>query len=172
MLRSHTDSHIAYGDLDEQEVPGSTFFITKDGGIDYEIILLAVYNVFKRDSNICSLRVLETGLNVCELLLELGAVKLGEHAHHLSMGIIRRALLHLGCPHGCNEGIRGPPAEFLRTQCHSMLSRLLRQLSSLSKKYLRNMIKTSTLHEIVEFFHAFVGFCIDPSSLLSPLSKF
>lgn len=134
-------------------------------------MLLAVFNVFKRDSHICSLRVLETGLNVCELLLELGAVKLGEHAHNLSMGIIYRALLHLGCPHGCNDGIRGPPAEFLRTQCHSILSRLFRQLNAMSKSYLRNMVRTTALHELIDFFHAFVGFCIDPNSLLSPLSK-
>lgn len=34
------------------------------------------------------------------------------------------------------------------------------------------MVKTSQLHELMEFFHAFVGFCVDPSSLLSPLSKY
>lgn len=69
-------------------------------------------------------------------------------------------------------GIRGPPAEFLRTQCHSILSRLLRQLSSMSKSYLRNMVRATPLLELIDFFHAFVGFCIDPSSLLSPLSKY
>lgn len=104
MLRSHTDSHIAYGGFDEAEIPGSSFYITRDGGIDYEIVLLAVYNVFKRDSHMCSLRVLETGLNICELLLDLGVLKLGEHCHNLTMGILKRALLHLGCPHGCNDG--------------------------------------------------------------------
>lgn len=89
---------------DETEAPGSSFYITKEGGIDYEIVLLAVHCVFKRDSNICTLRVLETGLNICELLLDLGVLKLGEHAHTLAMGIVKRALLHLGCPHGCNDG--------------------------------------------------------------------
>ena len=104
MLRSHTDSHIDYTGVDESEAPGSSFYITRDGGIDYEIVLLAVFNVFKRDYNIVSLRVLEAGLNICEVLLELGVMKLGEHAHEISMGIVKRALLHLGCPHGCNDG--------------------------------------------------------------------
>lgn len=131
----------------------------------------AVYSVFKKDSNICSLRVLETGLNICELLLDLGAKKMSEHAHKLAMGIMKRALLHLGCPHGCNDGIRGPPAEFLRTQCHTILSRMLRTAAPMSRNYLRDMVRTTPLHELVEFFHAFVGFCVDPSSLLSPLSK-
>ncbi|XP_058813943.1 protein unc-80 homolog isoform X3 [Topomyia yanbarensis] len=171
MLRSHTDSHIGYNSgADETEAPGSSFYITKEGGIDYEIVLLAVHCVFKRDSNICTLRVLETGLNICELLLDLGVLKLSDHAHTLAMGIVKRALLHLGCPHGCNDGNRVPPAEVLRTACHSILSRLLRQASKLSKAYLRTMIRTTQLHELIEFFHAFVGFCVDPSSLLSPLS--
>ena len=104
MLRSHTDSHIDYTGVDESEAPGSSFYITRDGGIDYEIVLLAVQNVFKRDMMICSQRVLEAGLNICELLLEMGVLKLGEHAHEISMGIIKRTLLVLGCPHGCNDG--------------------------------------------------------------------
>lgn len=104
MLRSHTDSHIDYSGADESEAPGSSFYITREGGLDYEIVLLAVYTVFKRDSALCSLRVLETGLNICELLIDLGVMKLGEHAHNLSMGIAKRTLLHLGCPHGCNDG--------------------------------------------------------------------
>ncbi|KXJ74140.1 hypothetical protein RP20_CCG014272 [Aedes albopictus] len=111
MLRSHTDSHIGYNSgADETEAPGSSFYITKEGGIDYEIVLLAVHCVFKRDSNICTLRVLETGLNICELLLDLGVLKLGEHAHTLAMGIVKRALLHLGCPHGCNDDHKRPSA--------------------------------------------------------------
>lgn len=104
MLRSHTDSHIDYSSNEEPEAPGSAFYITRDGGIDYEIVMLAVHNMFKRDNNICSLRVLEAGLNICDLLLDLGVLKLGEHAHSHSMEIVRMALLHLGCPHGCNDG--------------------------------------------------------------------
>lgn len=171
MLRSHTDSHIDYSGADESEAPGSAFFISREGSINYEVVLLAVYIVFKRESSVCSLRVLETGLNITEVLLDLGVVKTNENAHHLVMGIIKRTWLHLGCPHGCNEGIRGPPAEFLRTQCQSILSRMLRQESSKTRQYLRKMIKNTQLHELIEFFHAFVGFCVDPSSLLSPLSK-
>lgn len=171
MLRSQTDSHIVYAGLDENEVPGSSFYITKEGGIDYEVVLLAVYNVLKRETNTTSLRILETGLNICELLIDFGVLKFGEHSHNLTIGIIKRSLLHLGCPNGCNEGTRGAQAEFLRLQCNSNLSRLLKQASGFSKKYLREMVRDSTIQELIEFFHAFVGFCVDPSSLLSPLSK-
>lgn len=164
MLRSHTDSHIDYSVMDEPEAPGSGIYITRDGAIDLEVVMLAVYQVFKRDQSVCSLRVLETGLNVCDLLIELGVMRLrvlvedeaaaavaaaaaaaaqpklaaqqrepahskyyhrGKHAGgtgatataasatggklcvnalNLALGIARRTLLHLGCPHGCNEG--------------------------------------------------------------------
>jgi hypothetical protein len=171
MLRSQTDSHIVYVGLDDNEAPGSSFYITKEGGIDYEVVLLAVYNVLKRETNTTSLRILETGLNICELLIDFGVLKLGEHSHNLTIGIIKRALLHLGCPNGCNDGVRGAQAEFLRLQCNSNLTRLLKQASNLSKKYLRDMVRDSPLNELIEFFHAFLGFCVDPSSLLSPLSK-
>ncbi|XP_050101355.1 protein unc-80 homolog isoform X2 [Anopheles aquasalis] len=171
MLRSHTDSHIGYTCVsDETEAPGSCFYITKEGTIDYEVVLLAVHCVFKRDSSVCTLRVLEAGLNICEILMDLGVLKLGDHAHSLTVGIVKRAFMHLGCPHGCNDANRGPPAEVLRTTCNSVLSRLLRQNGKLLKSNLRTFIKEATLHEVTDFFHAYLGFCVDPSSLLSPLN--
>ncbi|XP_041761318.1 protein unc-80 homolog isoform X1 [Anopheles merus] len=171
MLRSHTDSHIGYTCIsDETEAPGSCFYITKEGTIDYEVVLLAVHCVFKRDSSVCTLRVLEAGLNICEILLDLGVLKFGDHAHSLAIGIVKRAFMHLGCPHGCNDANRGPPAEVLRTTCNSILSRLLRQNGKILKANLRAFIKESPMHEITDFFHAYLGFCVDPSSLLSPLN--
>lgn len=172
MLRSHTDSHIDYSGTDESEAPGSSFYITPEGSLNFEIVLLAVYMVLKRESNICSLRVLETGLNITEVVSDFGVVKTTENAHKFVMGVIRRIFLHLGCPHGCSEAIRGQPAELLRAQCHSILARMLRQEPSNTRQYLRKMVKTTQLHELVEFFHAFVGFCVDPTSLLSPLSEY
>lgn len=78
---------------------------------------------------------------------------------------------HLGCPHGCNEGQRGPAAEFLRTQCQNILSKLHRASNKQFTYYLRDYVKYKPLPIILDLFHAYVGFCIDPSSLLSPLSK-
>lgn len=103
-LNSESDFNNYCNSSDQTEAPGSSFYITLDGGIDYEILLTAVYNIFKRDSSVCSLRVLETGLNLCELLLDLGIIKMGDHAMLCVMGIIKRGYLHLGCPHGCYDG--------------------------------------------------------------------
>lgn len=49
---------------------------------------------------------------------------------------------------------------------------MLRQASQRTKRYLVEMVKTTALQELVDFFHGFLAFCVDPSSLLSPLSKF
>lgn len=86
--------------------------------------------------------------------------------------LIFRVLKHLGCPHGCADGQRGPAAEFLRTQCQNILSKLHRSSSKQFTKYLRDYVNYQMVSEVLDFFHAYVGFCIDPSSLLSPLSEY
>lgn len=80
-------------------------------------------------------------------------------------------LKHLGCQHGCADGQRGPAAEFLRTQCQNILAKLSRASNKQFKCFLRDYVRSQSIADIMEFFHAYVGFCIDPSSLLSPLSK-
>lgn len=64
-LNSEIEFYNCCNSIDQTEAPGSSFYITLDGGIDYEILLTAVFNIFKRDITVCSLRVLETGLNIC-----------------------------------------------------------------------------------------------------------
>ena len=82
-----------------------------------------------------------------------------------------RVLKHLGCPHGCADGQRGPPADFLRSQGQNILSKLHRASPRQFSRFLREMVCNQTISDILDFFHAYVGFCVDPSSLLSPLSK-
>ncbi|XP_044757175.1 protein unc-80 homolog [Coccinella septempunctata] len=91
-------------------------------------------------------------------------------SHRLIMNTITRILKHLGCPHGCSDGQRGPAAEFLRTQCQNILTKLNRASGKEFKAFLRDFVRNHTLPDLIDFFHAYVGFCIDPSSLLSPLS--
>ncbi|CAH2006084.1 unnamed protein product [Acanthoscelides obtectus] len=90
--------------------------------------------------------------------------------HRMMMNIIVRVLKHLGCPHGCMDGQRGPAAEFLRTQCQNIFSKLNRASGNMLKKYLRDFVRYQPMNDILDFFHAYLGYCVDPSSLLSPLS--
>ncbi|XP_011502192.1 PREDICTED: protein unc-80 homolog [Ceratosolen solmsi marchali] len=45
-------------------------------------------------------------------------------AHNLMMNCTIRILHHLGCPHGCLDGIRGPQADFCRSQIQTILNKL------------------------------------------------
>ncbi|KAF5269335.1 hypothetical protein FQR65_LT02637, partial [Abscondita terminalis] len=92
-------------------------------------------------------------------------------SHQLIMNIIVRVLKHLGCPHGCADGQRGPAAEFLRTQCQNILAKLHRFSKKQFTRFLRDYVNHQSLSDVLDFFHAYVGFCIDPSSLLSPLNQ-
>ena len=91
--------------------------------------------------------------------------------HNILMNCVIRVIKHLGCPQGCSDGIRGAQADFCRSQAQSILTRLHKASPKLFSKLLRILIRDLSIHEILDFFHSYVGFCIEPSSLLSPLSK-
>ncbi|XP_050309913.1 protein unc-80 homolog isoform X2 [Anthonomus grandis grandis] len=215
LTRSQTDSNITYTSEDIPEAPGSICYITKDGDIDFFVVLKALYRTSLRESTSCTLRVLEVILNILELLMDMGILrqptkdehqssppeneaetgKTGENEpkiptsathtsfggeslmndlvmspHKLAMSTIVRVLKHLGCPHGCADGQRGPAAEFLRTQCQNNLSRLHKFSQKQFKRFLREYVKNQPLTEIMEVLHGYMGYCVDPTSLLSPLS--
>ncbi|GLG97294.1 Protein unc-80 homolog [Gryllus bimaculatus] len=227
LTRSQTDSNITYATEEVPEAQGSACYITKEGDIDYLVVLKAVHSAAIRD-NICTLHVCEVILNLLELLLDAGVLKgcnressskadvnggtstaadatpswtggkttpapaptptpspapnvqesspggkLNEKemtAHNLVMNCVIRVLKHLGCPHGCGDGQRGPPADFLRSQGQSILSKLHRACSRQFSRFLRDMVRQYSVPDLLDFFHAYVGFCVDPSSLLSPLT--
>ncbi|KAL1497693.1 hypothetical protein ABEB36_008611 [Hypothenemus hampei] len=212
LTRSQTDSNITYTSEDIPEAPGSVAYITKEGDIDFQVVLKAVYRTSLRGNYSCSLRVLEVILNLLELLIDMGILKhfreeiqtsppneetdgkkedkekippsathtsfgcdsipgdLIMSPHKLVMGTIVRVLKHLGCPHGCADGQRSPAAEFLRTQCQNIMTRLHKYGQKQFKSFLKEYIKTQALTEIMDILHAYLGYCVDPTSLLSPLT--
>jgi len=93
-------------------------------------------------------------------------------AHNLLMNCVIRVFRHLGCPHSCSEGVRGPQADICRSQGQIILTKLHRASSRQFSRFLRTMMREQPLTEILDFFHAYVGYCVDPSSLLSPLSEY
>ncbi|XP_053975913.1 protein unc-80 homolog [Hylaeus volcanicus] len=92
-------------------------------------------------------------------------------SHNLLLNCVIRVLRHLGCPHSCSEGIRGPQADFCRSQSQTILGKLHRASSKQFSRFLRSMVRDQPIPEILDFFHAYIGFCLDPSSLLSPLNQ-
>ncbi|KAJ1528104.1 hypothetical protein ONE63_008019 [Megalurothrips usitatus] len=237
LSRSLTDSNITYQGDELQEAHGATCYITKEGDLDYQVVLKAVHAASSRESPSCTLRVCEVILNLLELLVDLGVLKppaeptpakdkeaagaapatsaapaapgvsggggpaapqgvgTADHdsqnsdpdsagkgsdgkkgpdrfntAHCLMLNTVLRVLRHLGCPYGCEEGQRGAPADFLRSQGQSLMARLQRSAPRQFAAFLRQMVKLQSLQDVMDLFHAYVGFCVDPSTLLSPLT--
>ncbi|XP_061939228.1 protein unc-80 homolog isoform X3 [Apis cerana] len=84
-------------------------------------------------------------------------------SHNLLMNCVIRVLKHLGCPHNCSEGIRGQQADFCRSQAQTILVKLHRASSKQFSRFLRSMVREQPIPEVLEFFHALVGFCVDPN---------
>ncbi|RZF41260.1 hypothetical protein LSTR_LSTR010488, partial [Laodelphax striatellus] len=189
LTRSQTDSNIAYSAGDFPEAPGSTFYITKDGDIDLLVVLKAIHSVAQRDNMSCTLRVCEVLLNLADLLVDMGILKqyasknemkskttetnIMTTPHALLISCIIRIIRHLGCPHcmASNDGQRNPPPDFLRSQGQTILGKLQRANAAYFSRIMRHIVSQQSIGELMEFFHAYLGFCIDPSTLLSPLNQ-
>ncbi|KAG6441335.1 hypothetical protein O3G_MSEX001738 [Manduca sexta] len=75
LTRSQTDSNITYVVEEIQEAPGSIHYITKDGDVNLQVVLKAVYAVSTMDSFYITLRVMEVMLNLVDTLMEIGVHK-------------------------------------------------------------------------------------------------
>ena len=71
----------------------------------------------------------------------------------------------MGCPSGCGEGLRGSVGDSLRNQGISCLSRLQTYNSSQFRRYLVSIIQRQPIQDVVDFLHAFLGFCVEPTPL-------
>ncbi|GFR73729.1 Unc-80-like protein [Elysia marginata] len=92
-------------------------------------------------------------------------------AHSLAMDSLFRIYKALGCPHGCNDGVMGSLGDHLRLKGQNCLQRLHKLNPAMFHKFLRDTVKKRPLQESVDFLHAFLGFCFDPTTLMqSPMS--
>ncbi|KAF0286805.1 Protein unc-80 [Amphibalanus amphitrite] len=112
-----------------------------------------------------------SGAAATEETAEPERTKAGFLVHYLYMDILVRSFKHMGCAHGCREGYRGPSAEFLRSQAQLLLTRLLKIDERSFKKYMRELSSQSSIHELMEFLHSFVGWCGDHGQAASPMSE-
>uniref|UniRef100_A0A2S2Q2N9 Protein unc-80 n=1 Tax=Sipha flava TaxID=143950 RepID=A0A2S2Q2N9_9HEMI len=198
LTRSQTDSNITYISEEIPEVQGSTNYITKDGDVNFEVVLRAIHFSVYQINTCKTFRTCEMVINLIELLLDLGILHQSWHRevpkvpnpntqntnsdysahlsyskpmspHALAMSSIIKIIQYLGCPHTCGEGHRGPPANFVRTQCQCLLNRLKQYDKREFSNYLRHFIKNNSLPCIINFIHSYIGFCTEPMSIFSPM---
>lgn len=201
ITRSQTDSNIIYSSDDFNEASGSTHYITPDGRINLQVVLKAVHAVTLRDTScslrVCGVVVstMELLLNLGVLpphrggrpdedpwgLDDLSRPPAARaepdrrsdelSTHNLFVDSVIRVIKHLGCPHGCGEGHRSPTAESVRRQAHACLLRLHRADESQFRRFLRELVRERSLAEVVDIYHALMGFCAETGSLLSPITQ-
>ncbi|XP_025208646.1 protein unc-80 homolog isoform X2 [Melanaphis sacchari] len=198
LTRSQTDSNITYISEEVVEVPGSLNYITKDGDVDFAVVLRAIHFSVYQVNTCKTFRICEVVTNLLELLLDLGILNQSWHedvskvsntslhnispeylahflynkpmsAHALAMSSIIKIIQNLGCPHSCGEGHRGPPANFVRTQCQCLLNRLKQYDKRQFSNYLRHFVKNNSLTSIINFIHSYIGFCTEPMQIISPM---
>ncbi|XP_023246395.1 uncharacterized protein LOC106642097 [Copidosoma floridanum] len=91
----------------------------------------------------------------------------------LLMDCVVKITSHLGCSYcsGCLESIRGPQADFCRSQIQIILSKLQKVSSKQFSNFFRQMVRERSVTSWVDFFHCYVGFCRDSCYLQSPLNQ-
>ena len=76
---------------------------------------------------------------------------------------LSRIYKSLGCPQGCGDGVTGPQGDHLRLKGQNCLQRLHKLNPPLFHKFFRDTVRRRPLQETVDFLHAFLGFCVDPT---------
>lgn len=84
---------------------------------------------------------------------------------------VPRLLRQLGCSHGCTSALRGPQAECLRVQARNSLRALRSASIPKFTARLKEMTKYSPIREVLDNLHSAVGYCAEPATLVSPMSK-
>jgi len=91
------------------------------------------------------------------------------------MDTAMRLVKQLGCPHGCGEGHREEDALQLKRGIIITLSYLFHSSESQFGKFFEEMVTRRSIQEIIDLFHAFLGFCSDSqqnaNSLISPMGQ-
>ncbi|XP_048774238.1 protein unc-80 homolog isoform X3 [Ostrea edulis] len=191
--RSMTDSDINYNHEEEvHEVSGSVYYTQDNGHLNYKVILQAIHFIAL---NQATPKVCEVLLNVINCLLDLEVIERKQDvkppespenkknegdstqstasdlsqeqtAHSLAMDSLLSIFKALGCPNGCGDGLRGSYGDHLRLKGHQCLQRLQQINSVLFKVYLKETVEKCPIQETVDFLHALLGFCTDPTLIL------
>ena len=192
--RSQSLHNVCYRDDILPEATGSRHFVLKDGSLNILTVLSAVHSVTLRDST-SSLRNCDGCYKILKLLLDMDILKrfnMGNlvmddetrsklrrnnqkeptqfSVHNLFVDSLMFISKHLGCPHGCNEGLHGPQADGLRKHLRESLLYLFQVNELQFIKYFRQLVTKRPVPEMLDLFHAFVGFCTEcPASKKHPL---
>ncbi|MCP9264094.1 Protein unc-80 [Dirofilaria immitis] len=137
------------------EALGSTNFIEQNGQINFIVLLKAINFAIDRRT---SIRIYELALNICENLLEMPETELQSFFND-SINIVLRTHLWLGCPHGCNDGLRSQHGDFLRVKARTILATIFHINSEIFRNLLISHIEKYNAQMLIDTLHSVIGFC-------------
>ncbi|KAM3722777.1 Protein unc-80 [Dirofilaria immitis] len=137
------------------EALGSTNFIEQNGQINFIVLLKAINFAIDRRT---SIRIYELALNICENLLEMPETELQSFFND-SINIVLRTHLWLGCPHGCNDGLRSQHGDFLRVKARAILATIFHINSEIFRNLLISHIEKYNAQMLIDTLHSVIGFC-------------
>ncbi|CAG7787075.1 unnamed protein product [Allacma fusca] len=168
LVRSHSDTNISYSVSEAAEAPGTSQYIKHNGEINVKVVFKALHHVCSREIATKSVRVCQVVLQLMELLMD--QVEKDEDIA-LSLDSLTRVISCMGCIHGCGEAQRCNQSDTVRSHANNLLLRLAQKFRRQFAAFYQNFIMFQNISTIMDFFHSLCGFCVDPSTLLSPLSK-
>ncbi|GMT17333.1 hypothetical protein PFISCL1PPCAC_8630, partial [Pristionchus fissidentatus] len=94
------------------EAIGSSNFIERNGKISFTVIVQVIDQVVER----CQVpRLCEIALNIADVLLRTPSRQRSDFFEQLT-SMVFRIYVSLGCPHGCNDGVKSAHGDFLRAK--------------------------------------------------------
>ncbi|KAI6188392.1 Protein unc-80 [Aphelenchoides besseyi] len=137
------------------EAIGSTMFIEKNGHLSLNVILKILSALIERCS---AIRVLELVLNACDTLLTTPNCE----TLNFFEGIVKicvKTYIHLGCPNGCNEGMRTPQADFMRIKLKNLFSQMHKLGQPTLTEILRTQVVDTSVQSLLDCLHSMTAFC-------------
>lgn len=105
-----------------------------------------------------TVRTLELVLNVCDVLINMPGADY-QMFYKGIVAIIFQTYLRLGCPNGCNEGMRTPQADFLRIKVRNLLSQMHKYNPSQLVQMLNLHVNKTQYQNLLDCIHAMTVFC-------------
>ncbi|PIO77003.1 hypothetical protein TELCIR_00893 [Teladorsagia circumcincta] len=70
-----------------------------------------------------------------------------------------RIYLSLGCPHGCNEGVKSQQGDFLRVKAKTLLAQLEKLQQERFRTIFTNYVEENSPQQILDLIHSITAFC-------------
>ncbi|KHJ76824.1 hypothetical protein OESDEN_23556, partial [Oesophagostomum dentatum] len=103
-------------------------------------------------------RLCELALNIADTVLRIPIEQTESFFSHITM-MIFRIYLSLGCPYGCNEGVKSQHGDFLRVKAKTILAQLEKLHQDQFRTIFTTYVEENNPQLILDLIHSITAFC-------------